>query len=863
MDSYIYYAPPAAFNTCSSDTIRYMQTVPRLIKTFIPENYNLSLSMNRLGRKFSGLVAIRGHLPSDSNWVALHAKDLVIESALIDGKSAEFSQGPNDELRISHPDLAPGSHIIVVKFSGDITDPMHGLYPCYYEDNGVKKELLATQFESHHAREVFPCIDEPEAKATFDVCLTTEIGVSVLGNMPISYQTNDGKNLVTTFQTTPRMSTYLLAWVVGEMVQKSTKTKRGVDVNVWATPAQSEASLDFALGIAAQTIDFYEQYFGTNYPLPKSDHVALPDFSSGAMENWGLITYREIALLSDPKSSSISSRQYIATVIAHELAHQWFGNLVTMKWWNNLWLNESFATMMEYLAIDALYPEWNIWLDFATSESVSALRRDSIDGVQPVQIDVNHPDEINTLFDGAIVYAKGARLLRMLQHYVGDVDFQAGLKQYFIDFAYRNTEADDLWNEITQVSGKNISEMMSTWISQPGYPVVSASQVNGKIELSQEQFFIGPHQPSDRIWPIPLAALPASMPDLMTERELLIEIPKNNSPRLNVGDTAHYITNYSEPMLSNLIATIRENKLNVIDRIQLLDETTLLARSGHTSTARLIPLIEAYQNETDEHVWTMMYVALSELRKFVEDDETTEQKLRNLSAKLARQQYIRLGWDQQPNESEDDTKLRATILNMMLYSEDQATLDKAREIYDNHSLQELDAELRPLIISSVVRYGEDQLVDDLLRIYTDSQSSELRQDICLGITSTRSPLKIGQLLDKIKDSSIVRAQDASHWFVYLVRGRESRAAAWRWIRDNWSWVIDTFGSDKSFDDFPRYTAGALTTKQQLQEYIDFFEPKKDIPALKRVIEMGISEIEGRVELIERDKDAVRQALNNL
>lgn len=839
-----------------------MQTVPRLIQTFIPENYNLSLSMDRLGRKFSGLVSIQGNLPIGSNRIALHAKDLVIESALIDGKAAEFRFGPNDELTISHPDLMAGGHLVVVKFSGNITDPMHGLYPCYYEDGGVKKELLATQFESHHAREVFPCIDEPEAKATFDVCLTTETGVSVLGNMPISYQTNDGHNLVTTFQTTPRMSTYLLAWVVGELIKKSTKTKRGIDVSIWATPAQATDSLDFALDIAARSIDFYEQYFGTEYPLPKSDHVALPDFSSGAMENWGLITYREIALLSNPTSSSISSRQYIATVITHELAHQWFGNLVTMKWWNNLWLNESFATLMEYLAVDALHPEWNVWLDFATSESISALRRDSIDGVQPVQIDVNHPDEINTLFDGAIVYAKGARLLRMLQNYVGDANFQAGLKQYFINFAYRNTEADDLWNEITQASDKNITDMMNTWISQPGFPVLNVSRIDDKIVLSQEQFFIGPHQPSDRIWPIPLAASPAAIPDLITTHDAVIE-GTIDTPQFNIGDTAHYITNYSEPILSALIDNVRNNKLTTIDRIQLLNEATLLARSGRTSTAQLIPLIEAYQNETEEHVWTMIHVALNELRKFVNDDEATERKLRNLSAKLARPQYERLGWTQQPNEPEDDTKLRATILNMMLYGEDEAAINKARELYNNHSLQQLDAELRPLIISSVVRYGQEQLVDDLLKAYTKTQSSELRQDICLGVTSTRSQVMISKLLDNIKDSSMVRAQDAAHWFVYLVRGRESRTAAWQWVRDNWSWVVDTFGSDKSYDDFPCYSAGALTTKQQLQEYIDFFEPKKDIPALKRVIEMGISEIKGRVELIERDKDAVRQALNNL
>ncbi|MEO7905130.1 MAG: M1 family metallopeptidase, partial [Candidatus Saccharimonadales bacterium] len=463
-----------------------MQTVSRLIQQFIPEHYQLSVTLDRTGRTFDGIVAMMGATVEGSTTITVHAKELNISSVTLDGKAATWQAGVNDEVTITHPDIVAGDHIVVIAFDGTITDSMHGLYPCYYEDNGVKKELLATQFESHHAREVFPCIDEPEAKATFDVTLTTEQNVKVIGNMPVLSQKSDGDLLVTTFDTTPRMSTYLLAWVTGELHGKTAMTKNGVEVNVWATPAQTPASLDFALDIATRTIDFFDEYFDTPYPLPKSDHIALPDFSSGAMENWGLITYREVALIADPVTASISSRHYIAEVIAHELSHQWFGNLVTMKWWNSLWLNESFATLMAYIAVDALHPEWNVWLDFATMESIMALRRDAIDGVQSVQMDVHHPDEISTLFDGAIVYAKGARLLRMLQQYIGDDAFQAGLKTYFTKHEYGNTEGADLWKELGVASGKDIVQFMETWISQPGYPVLSVSKVGNRINLSQQ-----------------------------------------------------------------------------------------------------------------------------------------------------------------------------------------------------------------------------------------------------------------------------------------------------------------------------------------------------------------------------------------
>lgn len=836
-----------------------MHTVTRLLTSFIPSHYNLSLELNRVGRTFHGTVIITGELQDGASAIAVHSKDLSIESALIDGKVATVTHGENDELELTLDGLSAGAHTVVIGYRGIITDAMHGLYPCHYDHAGVKKELLATQFESHHAREVFPCIDEPAAKATFDVTLTTEDDITVLGNMPIKYQDTDGRNLVTTFETTPRMSTYLLAFVVGELQKKTATTTSGVEVNVYSTPAQPEASLDFALDIATRTIDFYDEYFDTPYPLPKSDHVALPDFSSGAMENWGLITYREIALLADPATTSISSRQYIATVIAHELAHQWFGNLVTMKWWNDLWLNESFATMIEYLAVDHLHPEWNMWLDFATNESVMALRRDSIDGVQSVQVDVNHPDEINTLFDGAIVYAKGARLLRMLQHYVGNDAFQAGLKQYFKQFAYQNTEGDDLWRAIADASGKDIVSLMNTWISQPGYPVVHATRDGQDVTLTQTQFFVGPHTDSERTWPIPLNANTEDAPELFDTTST--SFTTTQSPlRLNDGDSAHFITHYDDGMLQELIQAIRDGQLSPLDRVQLLDEATLLARGGNMPSDRLIELLDAYRNETSEPVWNTISLALGELRKFVEDNPAAETKLRGLSADIARTQYQRLGWKPVDGESEEDTKLRSTVIGLTLYGEDQEALATARQLFESTPIEELDPELRPLILSSVSRHGDGSIVDTLLNEYQMTQSSELRNDICVGVTSTRVPEKISQLLDTIKDSSVIRPQDAARWFVYLIRGRESRAAAWDWIRTNWGWVETTFSGDKSYDDYPRYSASALVTATQLAEYKTFFEPLKDNPSLTRVITMGISEIEGRVELIERDKSAVQQVL---
>ena len=840
-----------------------MHTVSRLIDHFQPNHYTLSLNLQRVDRKFSGIVTIEGLALEGAQFVSLHAKDLSIDSITLDGKATTWNVGDNDEIHIARPSTDETTHTVVVSFNGTITDAMHGLYPCYYEHQGIKKELLATQFESHHAREVFPCIDEPEAKATFDVTLTTEQDITVLGNMPIRYQTTENGLLVTSFDTTPRMSTYLLAWVTGELHSKTARTKDGVEVNIWATPAQPAESLDFALDIAVRSIEFYNDYFGVAYPLPKSDHVALPDFSSGAMENWGLVTYREVALLADPKKSSISSKHYIATVIAHELAHQWFGNLVTMRWWNNLWLNESFATLMEYIAIDALQPDWNIWLDFSTYESIIALKRDAIDGVQAVQVDVNHPDEISTLFDGAIVYAKGARLLRMLQHYIGHEAFQAGLRDYFTQHAYKNTEADDLWSALGNASGKDITSFMNTWISTSGYPVVSVEQQGETVTLSQQQFFVGPHQPSNKVWPIPLGSTCSEMPSVLESQTLTVQRRHTTPLRFNAEDAGHFITNYSPELLERLVSEIRSGSLDTVSRLQLLNEQTLIARSESGDSSLLIPMLDAYKAETKESVWDVISLALGELKKFVEDTEE-EPLLKQLAKNLAKDMYDHLGWEAKEGEPEEDTKLRATIIGTMLYSEDAAVIEEAYTRFLNTKLTELNPELRSLIIGAAVRHhGNPDLVDSLLQEHKVSNSAELQLDIVSGLTSSKDPLVLTRLLDLIKDETVVRHQDVVRWYTGILRNRYGRELAWDWMRQNWSWIEETFKGDKSYDDYPRYTASGLMTRQHLDEYIDFFSGLKEIPALTRVINMGISELEGRVDLIERDSEKVRSALRRL
>ena len=850
-----------------------MTKVKRLFNDFKPAHYNISIDINETNDTFSGLVDIEGELNNYDGKLLLHAKDLEITNININGRSANWKLN-GDELEISLPknasnNIAENEEIITtISFEGKITDGMHGLYPAYFKHNGETKKIYATQFESHHAREMFPCVDEPEAKATFNLTVTTAQDITVLSNQPINWQRTESGRLVTNFKTTPLMSTYLLALVAGELIKKSSQTKDGVEVSVYASAAQDKDDLTFALENSIKLIEFYNEYFDTPYPLEKSDQVALPDFSSGAMENWGLITYRESALLAGEKSD-IDSRQQVVKVIAHELSHQWFGNLVTMKWWIDLWPNESFANMIEYFATDAIHPTWNIWQDFSSTEIPYALNRDSLDGVQSVRTEVNHPDEISALFDGAIVYAKGGHLLYMVKNFIGETAFRNGLRKYFKKYAYKNTVGNDLWNELSDSSGQDIISLMNIWIDQPGFPVVHAKLNNNKIELTQEQFFIGQHKKSNQLWPIPLDANYKNTPTLMQEREISFSKP-NELFLLNQNNASHFITNYDAALRQDILNAIKNQKVNDNFKIQFLNESMLLAQGGLLSYPDLIDILAVFEDEKNEQVWNLVATLLISLRKFVMDNlnswslhtETkAELRLKQLSQKLANNEFARLGFEPTENEPENDTKLRSTILSLVLYADNSSAVDFVLNEARTNEVENINPEIRALILSGAVKNStDDELFNKLIGLYPITNDPNLRDDILSGLASTKNEININLLLDKITDKNFARPQDIAYWFVRLLRNKYATELTWAWLRNNWDWIEETFKGDKSYDDFARLSATCLSLPTHLKEYIEFFTPLKNEPALKRVIELGEIDLSAKVDLIESNKQIVSEKL---
>lgn len=850
-------------------TVGMSKKAKRLFEQFQPEHYDIQLSFDKSAMTFGGIVTVRGKkVGRPSERITLHQRDLSFAHASItkhdkkgDQKFAVErinAQRKFDEVRLHSPSqLYPGQYTVRLEFSGKITDQMLGIYPCYFEYQGKPKFLVATQFESHYARNAFPCIDEPEAKATFQLTLTTPKHEVVLSNTLPDTEKVAGKNKVTVFKPTPRMSTYLLAFVFGDMHCVQAKTKSGTLVRSWSTVAQLKKVLDYSAQEAVKVLDFFTDYFGIAYPLEKCDQVALPDFDAGAMENWGLITYREIALLADPDNPSISSEQYISLVVAHELSHQWFGNLVTMQWWDDLWLNESFASIMEHLALDQLHPDWQQWEMFTSTDVIAAASRDIYSDVQPVGVEVTDPELIDTLFDPAIVYAKGARLLKMLRDYIGDTAFRQGLTSYFKALAYKNATRNDLWQHLSKASGKDISKLMTPWLTQPGMPLVHVSKQANQLRLRQERFVLDVPDDTSR-WPIPLLADSKLSTDIMLEDSLNLTATSAFT-RLNSDAAGHYLVHYRDKAdQQKLRQAFGSTEISAQARIDVVNTLYLLARRGDSPLTTALDLVKTATDEPRDSVWSQILRVVGAAAQLTEGDKPSEKNLNLLKQRLASKQHAVLGWDDQPGDDPNTKQLRHTMLALMIGGEDKATVAEAVARYKKAAKPaKLPAEIRNTILGASVRFGDPSVVPDLLAAYPKA-SPDVQLDVTSALTSTRKSAEAKLIISKmLGPEGLARPQDIMRWLALFLRNHHVRDVAWQWMEDNWAWLEDTLGKSKSFDYLPTYCASIISTPPWQKKYQQFFEPKMNIKMLQRNIQVGLSDIAARVAWRQRDEAKIK------
>ncbi len=795
----------------------------RFLDYFVPEKYILDLEVDK-GRKYiGGKVTILGQARAEK--IKFHAVGLSVNSVSVNGEKADFSvkDGVLTLFKVPRSDLR-----VEVGYHGSLNENMQGAYLSTYEYQGETETIVATQFESHYAREAFPCIDEPAAKAVFELSITVPEGDDmVIANTPESKTASGSRsdNLKTiTFEPTPRMSTYLLAFVIGKFHGKTIVNKHGTEITTYCALNQELDSVDFANEVAARSLEFYDDNFKVPYPVVKLDQGALPDFEAGAMENWGLVTYRESMMLVS-KNATLSTKKSVALTVAHELSHQWFGDLVTMKWWDDLWLNESFASVMEYFAVDEAYPEFKIFEGFFTGDAYAALKRDAYNGVQSVHQEISDPAEIATLFDGAIVYSKGARLMLMLIRLMGWEKFCAGIHEYFEKFKYQNTVGDDLWASLEPYAEFKVSKMMHTFIDRPGYPVLE-----GLEPATQRRFLID---------------------GKMEKSSWLL-------PKISEDMSGHYILDLSEEEFQERLGKFAE--LGLEEKLRILIDRSLVTRTELASSASLIPLLLKFEDENSAAVWNILLSIITNLKVFFEPESEDEKKFKKFVLELIEKKLDEIGLETREEDDENVLRLRSILLALDFYAEDEERQRKLAEKYET-DFSKIDSEIRNDVFDAKV-YFEAGMVTEYIQRYQEVADPEIKYDLLFAATLTKDAEKIEDLIRLLKRPEIVKPQDQFYLFIYLYRNFRAQKKVFAWLKENWDYVKEISG-DKSLDNYPRYIANSIRTEEDFKEYREFFEAMRNDPALSRAIEIGESEIQARLELIREDKEAVVRTLGNV
>ncbi len=632
------------------------------------------------------------------------------------------------------------------------------------------------------------------------------------------------------------MSTYLLAWVIGKFHSVETTNKNGVKCTTYGTLEHPASSLEFANDCAARALEYYDSKFGLKYPLTKLDQVALPDFDAGAMENWGLVTYRESMMLVPP-DAALSTKQIVALTVTHELSHQWFGDLVTMAWWDDLWLNESFASIMEYYCTDALYPDFQIWQKFFTGDCVIALRRDAIPGVQAVHQDVHSPAEIATLFDSAIVYAKGARLVLMLIRLMTPEKFDQGLRDYFAKYQYQNTVGDDLWISLQPYADFDVKAFMDTWIAQPGFPSISHVQLANESQSDdpsanqQSPFSIGGPTNQNTTWPIP-----AVFDDM----------------------SGHYLLNWSAPEFAERLAHFDDFSLE--QRLRLLIDRSLLSKTPSVPSVSLLDLLPKFATETSGAVWNIVADLITNIKVFCPPESENESNFRTYLRNLLSARFMELDFG--TIDDPDALKMREILIALALYSKDPAVTEHLASLYQSN-LSTIDSELRSAILTAKFRTDESAVFSHYIATYNSTSNPELKADLLYVLASqVGDPAHLKDMLDLLEQPATVRPQDHLYLFIYLLRNPRASAATFDWLLSHWDYVEQMSG-DKSIESYPRAVSSIIRTPAESEKFFAFFDKYQDNPALSRAIAMAHTEVAARLSLIADDTSAVTAKLAEL
>ncbi|ODV67565.1 alanine/arginine aminopeptidase [Hyphopichia burtonii NRRL Y-1933] len=840
-----------------------------------PLHYHLTLEPLFDTFKFNGDVSIDLHVNERTNYVTLNSLEIEVHEAKINDhliKDIKFDEDKQTvTFNIDDYLVKDAEATLKIKFTGELNDKMAGFYRSSYKENGETKYLATTQMEPTDCRRAFPCFDEPALKAKFDISLITERDLVALSNMDHKETSllDNGKQKVI-FHTSPLMSTYLVAFIVGDLKYVENNDYR-VPIKVYATPG-SEHLGKYSADIAAKTLAFFDKKFDIPYPLPKLDMVAIHDFSAGAMENFGLVTYRTVDLLIDPENTNINTKQRVTEVVMHELAHQWFGNLVTMDFWDGLWLNEGFATWMSWYACDSLYPDWKVWESYVYDSLQHALSLDALRASHPIEVPVKRADEINQIFD-AISYSKGSSLLKMISRWLGEDVFIKGVSNYLKKHKWGNTKTSDLWEALSDVSGKDVVQVMDIWTKNVGFPIVTVKESDkGEINVTQNRFLATADVKPDEdkvLYPVFLGLKTSEGVDeslTLNERSKTFTLSTSDDFfKINADQAGLYRTAYSSERWSKLGKAGVEGKLSVEDRVGLVADASSLASSGFVETTDLLNLVKSWSGETNYVVWDEILDRIGSIKvTFMFEDPSIREALNNFIIDLISTKLDTIGWTFSPNDSFAGQQLKASLFMSAVGAGHEGAVSHAKSSFEKFVAGDkaaINPNIRSSVFNVVARNGDEKVYEQLLNIYTNPQSTEEKLAALRSLGRFENPEILNKVAGLLLQTDIIKAQDIYIPMQGMRAHRLGIETLWKWLTENWDEIYKLLPPGLSMLGSVVTIATSGFTKDEQKAEVKAFFDKKNTKGFDQGLAQSLDVITAKGAWATRDLKVINEWLS--
>ncbi|CAN9425495.1 unnamed protein product [Alternaria alternata] len=861
----------------SIDITKGREVLPVNVK---PIHYDLTLEPDFANFTYQGTVTIDLDVVDDTTSISLNTNELKIHSTKVTAGQQVITESPNvttdddaQTTKVSFDQTIPGGSKakLTMTFSGVLNDNMAGFYRSSFKAaDGSTTYMATSQMEPTDARRAFPCFDEPALKAKFTVTLIADDKMTCLSNMDVASEKqvdstiSGGKRKAVTFNPTPLMSTYLLCFIVGELNYIETNNFR-VPVRVYAPKDRDIEHGRFSLELAAKTLEFYEKTFDSPFPLPKMDMVAIPDFSAGAMENWGLVTYRVVDVLIDEKVSGAATKQRVAETVQHELAHQWFGNLVTMDFWDGLWLNEGFATWMSWYSCNVFYPDWKVWEGYVTDNLASALSLDSLRSSHPIEVPVKRADEINQIFD-AISYSKGSSVIRMISKYVGEDTFMEGIRRYLKKHAYGNTETGDLWAALADASGKDVGKVMDIWTKKVGFPVVTVTEGADSIHLKQNRFLrtadVKPEE-DQTLYPVFLALRTKEGVDedlTLFDREADFKLKDLDFFKLNADHSGLYRTSYTPERLRKLGISAKEGLLTVEDRAGMIADAGSLAASGYQKTSGILSLLDSFKHEAEFVVCGEITGRIGSLRgAWMFEDQKIRDALKKFQLELSAEKAHELGWTFDEKDGHIEQQFKGLMFGAAGIAGDEKITKASFDMFEKFKAGDKSAihpNIRGSVYAIVLANGGQEEYDVIVNETRNAATSDERNSALRALGRAKSPELIQRTL-AMALSDEVKGQDIYLPIAALRSHAEGCHALWKWVKDNWSELERRLPPSLSMlSSVVAITTSGFTHREHIEDIQAFFS-SKSTKGFDMALSQSIDAISAKAAWLERDAEDVK------